>query len=104
MTKPEFKELEITVTADEFQLILDGSSVVKKKVCRLWQDRLLKKNKSGKFKRFDQVRVKAHGKGEFTAPITTICKTSIGERPNTTPVFAIKFNIFKIRHLTKQEL
>lgn len=104
MEESEIKELEVTVNAEEFQEILASFSAIKKRVSRLWEERLMKKNKKGKFKRFDQIRIKAHGLGELIAPITTICKTSIGTKPNTTPVFAIKFRWLQLQHITKQEL
>ena len=101
------KELEVTVTDDEFKEIIDGAGAIKKKVSKRWNEILMKKSKKkgkgDKFRKFDLLRARAHGIGELTAPITTICKTSIGKKPNHTPVFAIKIDIFKLQ-LTKQEL
>ena len=102
MKEQPIKELELTVTANEFQTLLNGAGAIQKKVSKLWSDRLTKKtkkNKGEKFKDFDLVRVTAHGLGEFTAPITRLCKTSIGVKPNTTPVFAIKINIFEVQRV-----
>lgn len=85
----EVVELEVIVAADEYQGILDGAGAIQKRVSKFWEDKLM--NEDGSFKGFNRIRVKAHGKSkDILFARQTICKTSIGEKPNTTPVFAIK--------------
>ena len=95
-------ELVVMVTADEYQGILDGVGAIKKRVCKLWEQRLM--NENGTFKKFNRIRVKAHGMAkDIIFARRTICKTSIGKKPNSTPVFAIKVDCLNFK-LVKREV
>lgn len=98
MKKPKIKELLLTVSAEEYQRVLGGAGAITKRVSRLWEDKLMKK--SGDFRKFRQIRVRAHGVGEMVFPRRTICKTSLGEKPNAVPVFAFKVDTQNI-HIVK---